>query len=171
MNGVDYSTGQLLTSSWKPSWAVSEINISPTHKNIDKRTYTLPSEPRYGPIETRIRLLEKIYEKEQIETKEKLTQLKSEINAKFEERLSKIEENIIIKKGRLKDLDNINRLEKEQKQNNILLIDRIYGLEKQIRITEKGKINTEERLNKLEEDNRELRKIIDELRQPKSKYM
>jgi hypothetical protein len=33
------------------------------------------------------------------------------------------------------------------------------------------KIKIEERLNKLEEDNRELRKIIDELRQPKSKYM
>ena len=32
------------------------------------------------------------------------------------------------------------------------------------------KIKTEERLNKLEEDNRELRKIIDELRRP-SKYM
>ena len=35
----------------------------------------------------------------------------------------------------------------------------------------KEKIKTEERLNKLEEENRELRKIIDELRPTKSKYM
>jgi hypothetical protein len=90
---------------------------------------------------------------------------------KTEERLNKLEEIDTIKKGRLKDLDNITRLEKEQKQTNILLMDRIYELEKQVRITEKDKIKTEDRLNKLEHDNKELRKIIDELRPTPSKYM
>ena len=42
-------------------------------------------------------------------------------------------------------------------------LDNVYHLRQQIK--------TEERLNKLEEDNRELRKIIDELRPTKSKYM
>ena len=50
-------------------------------------------------------------------------------------------------------------------------MDRIYELEKQVRITEKDKIKTEDRLNKLEHDNKELRKIIDELRPTPSKYM
>ena len=60
-------------------------------------------------------------------------------------------------------------------KGNIALLKKIIDdLKKQLSIKDethtKEKIKTEERLNKLESDNRELRKIIDELRAP-SKYM
>jgi hypothetical protein len=78
--------------------------------------------------------------------------------------------------------DDISKYEKETMRIKLLIQSKFNRLEKEMetRIKQlsikdetytKEELKIEERLNKLEEDNRELRKIIDELRPTKSKYM
>jgi hypothetical protein len=81
--------------------------------------------------------------------------------------------------------DKIVKLEQQKEETNIKIEYRlrqdyksvltiVHDLKKQLIIKDeiytREKIKTEERLNKLEADNREMRKIIDELQKP-SKYM
>ncbi len=55
-------------------------------------------------------------------------------------------------------------------QKNVMLCELNVNLVKKVDAQIKEQLKTEDRLNKLEDDNKELRKIIDELRAP-SKYM
>ena len=119
-------------------------------------------------------------------TEERINKLEKEIKTRIKDeesfrllvgrRLCELENHLTIKdsyytKEKLKTEEYIKIKFEYIKTKFETLIDLNDVLVKKVESHTREQIKTEERLNKLEADNRELRKIIDELRPTKSKYM
>lgn len=134
----------------------------------DEESFRLLVGRRFCELEKQLSIKDETDTKEKNKTEERINKLESKLASDINEKIEQIQQ----KNVSLFELNAIlvKKVEDFQ-QKNAIMCELNVRLVKKVDAHTTEQIKIEERLDKLEEDNRELRKIIDDLRPTKSAYM